>query len=66
MAEDEPLLAMLLEGVLKETECVMCVVEETEATEATTIAAALKWLSNVMIVERRLARRRVSRRWRRY
>lgn len=53
MAEDEPLLAMLLEVALKEMGHHVCAVESTEAG---TIAAAFKYSPDVMIVDRGLAR----------
>jgi DNA-binding response OmpR family regulator len=53
VAEDEPLLAMLLEDVLKEMGHEICAVESTEAG---TVTAALKYTPDILIVDPGLLR----------
>lgn len=48
VAEDEPLLAMLLEDVLKEMGHDVCAIESTEAG---TVAAGLRFRPDVMVVD---------------
>jgi CheY-like chemotaxis protein len=53
VAEDEPLLAMLLEDVLREMGHDVCAVESTEAG---TVTAALRLLPDILIVDPGLLR----------
>jgi DNA-binding response OmpR family regulator len=53
VAEDEPLLAMLLEDVLKEMGHEVCAIESTEAG---TVAAGLRFRPDILIVDPGLLR----------